>query len=118
MVTARPSPAPRNDPRGIAGRGLCRLTAGPSRGRGSGSALPQGRARPSHASDIAATAAALTAPGRPTLDYAGLRAHVDAIGRQLAGQGLASDRVAIVLLNGPEMAAAFLAVAALCRRRR
>ncbi|MEC8061363.1 MAG: acyl--CoA ligase [Pseudomonadota bacterium] len=61
----------------------------------------------------AASAAALTAPGRPTLDYAGLRAHVDAIGRQLAGQGLgAGDRVAIVLPNGPEMAAAFLAVAA------
>ena len=58
-------------------------------------------------------ATALTAPGRPTLDYAGLRAHVDAIGRQLAGQGLgAGDRVAIVLPNGPEMAAAFLAVAA------
>ncbi len=57
-------------------------------------------------------AIAISAPGRSALDYAGLRAHCDQIGRQLAGQGLGpNDRVAIVLPNGPEMASAFLAVA-------
>ena len=57
-------------------------------------------------------AVAISAPGRPALDYAGLRAHCDQIGRQLAAQGLGpEDRVAIVLPNGPEMASAFLAVA-------
>ena len=55
---------------------------------------------------------ALSAPGRQSMTYDQLRLHVDKIGRQLAGQGLnASDRVAIVLPNGPEMAASFLAVA-------
>ena len=48
-------------------------------------------------------AVAISAPGRPELDYAGLRAHCDQIGRQLAGQGLGpEDRVAIVLPNGPK----------------
>ena len=57
-------------------------------------------------------AVAISASGRPALDYAALRAHCDQIGRQLAGQGLGpDDRVAIVLPNGPEMASAFLAVA-------
>ena len=57
-------------------------------------------------------AVALSAPGRPSLSYQGLRAHIEAIGSQLAGKGLTSgDRVAIVLPNGPEMASAFLAVA-------
>jgi acyl-CoA synthetase (AMP-forming)/AMP-acid ligase II len=55
---------------------------------------------------------ALTAPARPAMSYAQLRAHIEAIGGQLAGKGLtAGDRVAIVLPNGPEMASAFLAVA-------
>ena len=55
---------------------------------------------------------ALTAPARPSMSYAQLRAHIEAIGGQLAGKGLAAgDRVAIVLPNGPEMASAFLAVA-------
>lgn len=58
-------------------------------------------------------AVALTAPDRPAMTYAALRQHVDSIGRQLAGNGLGStDRVAIVLPNGPEMASAFMAVAA------
>ena len=58
-------------------------------------------------------ATALTAPDRPAMTYAALRQHVDSIGRQLAGNGLGpSDRVAIVLPNGPEMASAFMAVAA------
>ena len=57
-------------------------------------------------------AIALSAPARQPLTYAKLRRHVDIIGRQLAGKGLgASDRVAIVLPNGPEMASSFLAVA-------
>ena len=47
------------------------------------------------------------------MTYAALRRHVDSVGRQLAGNGLGpSDRVAIVLPNGPEMASAFMAVAA------
>ena len=58
-------------------------------------------------------AVALTAPDRPAMTYAALRRHVDSVGRQLAGNGLRpSDRVAIVLPNGPEMASAFMAVAA------
>ena len=60
----------------------------------------------------AGSAIALSAPARQPLTYVQLRRHVDTIGRQLAGQGLhASDRVAIVLPNGPEMASSFLAVA-------
>ena len=60
----------------------------------------------------AGTAVALSAPDRSPLSYDQLRAHIDRIGQQLAGQGLGSaDRVAIVLPNGPEMASAFLAVA-------
>ena len=54
---------------------------------------------------------AITAPNRSALTYEALIKHVDRIGGQLAGQGLTnSDRVAIVLPNGPEMATAFLAV--------
>ena len=57
-------------------------------------------------------AIALSAPNRSALSYKGLRNHCDQIGKQLASQGLSnSDRVAIVLPNGPEMASAFLAVA-------
>ena len=59
-----------------------------------------------------AEAIALSAPNRSALSYKGLRNHCDQIGKQLASQGLSnSDRVAIVLPNGPEMASAFLAVA-------
>jgi acyl-CoA synthetase (AMP-forming)/AMP-acid ligase II len=58
-------------------------------------------------------ATALAAPGRPPLTYAGLRDLVTATLRTLndAGAGR-NDRVAIVLNNGPEMAACFLACAA------
>ena len=57
-------------------------------------------------------AIALSAPNRSALSYKGLRNHCDQIGKQLASQGLSnSDREAIVLPNGPEMASAFLAVA-------
>jgi len=56
---------------------------------------------------------ALGAPDRPDLDHDGLAATVAAAGAQLAGAGAGpGDAVAIVLPNGPEMAAAFLAVAA------
>ena len=59
-----------------------------------------------------ASGEALGAPGRPTLDHAGLRAQVEVVAAQVAGLGLGpGDAVAIVLPNGPEMAAAFLGVA-------
>jgi oxalate---CoA ligase len=55
---------------------------------------------------------ALLAPGREPLTYAELGAQVDRLAGQLASAGIgASDRVAIVLPNGPELAVTFLAVA-------
>ncbi|HVY45355.1 MAG TPA: AMP-binding protein, partial [Minicystis sp.] len=57
-------------------------------------------------------ARAIGAPGRPTLSYAALAAHVEAVGRRLRAVGVArGERVAIVLPNGPEMATAFLSIA-------
>ena len=59
-----------------------------------------------------AAAPAIGAPGRPFLDYAGLRAHVDRTVEALNALGVGrGDRVAIVLDNGPEMASAFLSIA-------
>src|SRR4029077_1923738 len=56
-------------------------------------------------------APALSSPGGVPLTYRGLRSHVAGVGRALNAQGIgAGDRVAIVLDNGPEMAAAFLAI--------
>ncbi len=56
-------------------------------------------------------AAALSSPGGVPLTYRALRAHVAEIGRALNAHGIgAGDRVGIVLDNGPEMAAAFLAI--------
>ena len=56
---------------------------------------------------------ALHAPGRAPLSYHGLRELVDRTGRFLAARGLGpGDRVAVVLRNGPEMAAAFASIAA------
>jgi len=56
---------------------------------------------------------AIGAPGRRDLDYAGLRAHVDRTVAGLNELGLGrGDRVAIVLPNGPEMACAFVSIAA------
>ncbi len=53
----------------------------------------------------------LGAPGRPYLDFAGLRAHVDRTVASLNRLGLGrGDRVAIVLPNGPEMASAFVSL--------
>ncbi|MEI9417700.1 AMP-binding protein, partial [Mesorhizobium sp. Cs1321R2N1] len=58
-------------------------------------------------------APAILAPDRPTLTHGGLRALIKATATQLHALGIGrGDRVAIVLPNGPEMATAFVAVAA------
>ncbi|WP_292132165.1 AMP-binding protein [Mesorhizobium sp.] len=58
-------------------------------------------------------APAILAPDRPTLTHGGLRALIAATATQLHALGIGrGDRVAIVLPNGPEMATAFIAVAA------
>ena len=55
----------------------------------------------------------LRAPDRPALDYPGLRALcADTVGTLNALGVRRNDRVAIVLPNGPEMASAFVAIAA------
>jgi acyl-CoA synthetase (AMP-forming)/AMP-acid ligase II len=55
---------------------------------------------------------AIAAPGRPSLDYRGLRALVTDTAAALNATGIGrNDRVAIVLPNGPEMASCFLACA-------
>lgn len=57
-------------------------------------------------------AKALGAPGRDWLNYGGLRALSADVRQALHGAGIGrGDRVAIVLPNGPEMAAAFVTVA-------
>lgn len=56
---------------------------------------------------------ALLAPNRPALSHGGLRRLVAETGRKLGQLGIGrNDRVAIVLPNGPEMAAAFIAIGA------
>jgi oxalate---CoA ligase len=56
---------------------------------------------------------ALTAPGAVPLSYVGLRGHVALTVGTLNNNGIGrNDRVAIVLDNGPDMATAFLGVAA------
>jgi acyl-CoA synthetase (AMP-forming)/AMP-acid ligase II len=61
----------------------------------------------------AADAPAIRAPGRPMLTHGGLRALAQRTVSALNGIGIGrGDRVAIVLPNGPEMAAAFLCIAA------
>jgi oxalate---CoA ligase len=58
------------------------------------------------------SAPALSAPGRQPLRYDALRALIDRTLAALNGVGIArNDRVAIVLPNGPEMAACFVACA-------
>src|SRR5947209_2237998 len=58
-------------------------------------------------------AIAIAAPGRTPLTYGRLRIHMDHVMQALNAMGLGrSARVALVLPNGPEMAAAFIAVAA------
>jgi acyl-CoA synthetase (AMP-forming)/AMP-acid ligase II len=57
-------------------------------------------------------ATAIAAPGRAPLSYARLRALVGEVGATLNAHGIGrGDRVAIVLANGPEMAAAFVSIA-------
>ncbi len=59
------------------------------------------------------SAAALSAPGGVPLTFRGLRQLVDRTIGDLNAHGIGrGDRVAIVLPNGPEMAAAFVAIAA------
>ncbi|NNE52971.1 MAG: AMP-binding protein [Sulfitobacter sp.] len=58
------------------------------------------------------TAPAIGAPGRPWLSFGGLRAQAKRVTDALHTAGIGrDDRVAIVLPNGPEMAAAFVTVA-------
>ncbi len=58
-------------------------------------------------------ATALSSPGGVPLTFAGLRALAERTVRDFNAHGIGrGDRVAIVLDNGPEMAAAFMAVAA------
>jgi len=58
------------------------------------------------------SAAAISAPGRPKLSHAGLRALAERTIATLNGLGAGrNDRVAIVLPNGPEMATCYLACA-------
>ncbi len=57
-------------------------------------------------------APAIGSPGRDAVSYAQLRAEVRRLAGQLNALGIGrNDRVALVLPNGPEMAATFLAVA-------
>jgi acyl-CoA synthetase (AMP-forming)/AMP-acid ligase II len=57
-------------------------------------------------------AVAIAAPGRPSLDYRGLRTLLATTTQTLNQAGIGrNDRVAIVLPNGPEMATCFLACA-------
>jgi acyl-CoA synthetase (AMP-forming)/AMP-acid ligase II len=59
-----------------------------------------------------AEAIAITAPERPPLTYGALRGRIGDIVSSLNNAGIGrNDRVAIVLPNGPDMAAAFLGVA-------
>jgi acyl-CoA synthetase (AMP-forming)/AMP-acid ligase II len=57
---------------------------------------------------------AIGAPGRPWLDGPGLARLAASVAATLAEHGISGGRVAIVLPNGPEMATAFLTVAAVC----
>jgi acyl-CoA synthetase (AMP-forming)/AMP-acid ligase II len=58
---------------------------------------------------------AIGAPGRPWLDGPGLARLAGQVAATLAEHGIGpGDRVAIVLPNGPEMATAFLTIAAAC----
>ena len=58
-------------------------------------------------------ATALLAPGRAPLSYRELASHVEQVAGVLRAEGIGpADRVAVVLPNGPDLATAFLSVAA------
>lgn len=62
-----------------------------------------------------AAAPALSAPGLSALSFDGLRSLMQTTAQALSSRGIGrNDRVAIVLPNGPEMATAFITVAACC----
>ena len=64
------------------------------------------------------SAPAIWAPGRSPMTYGALRSLVDRTVASLKGIGVRrDDRIAIVLPNGPEMAAAFIAVLKPARNR-
>jgi acyl-CoA synthetase (AMP-forming)/AMP-acid ligase II/acetyltransferase-like isoleucine patch superfamily enzyme/acyl carrier protein len=64
-------------------------------------------------SRVTPEALALMAPGRQPLTYASLYRHLILTAGRLGAAGIArGDRVAVVVPNGPEMAAAFVSVAA------
>ena len=61
----------------------------------------------------AADTPALLAPGRQPLSYGSLSNHLEHIVRELNSSGIGRpDRVAVVLANGPELAASFLTISA------
>jgi acyl-CoA synthetase (AMP-forming)/AMP-acid ligase II/acyl carrier protein len=61
----------------------------------------------------APNAAAILAPGRTTLSYRGLCGQIDRTAEALAERGIGcSDRVAVIVPDGPEMALAFLTLSA------
>src|SRR5204863_4782317 len=56
--------------------------------------------------------AALKAPGRSPLSYAQLLSQIETVRESLNAFGVGrNDRIVVVLNNGPEMAAAFMAIA-------
>ncbi len=58
------------------------------------------------------TAAAIGAPGRPSLDYRGLEREIDAVGEALRGVGVSRrDRVVQVMTQSAETAVSFLGIA-------
>src|SRR5262245_27623307 len=66
-----------------------------------------------HHAKRAPDAPAILAPGRAPLGYGRLHEHLDQVGRTLRAMGIGRrDRVAVVLPNGPDMALAFLTIAA------
>jgi acyl-coenzyme A synthetase/AMP-(fatty) acid ligase len=65
------------------------------------------------------SAVALSAPGRSDLTFGGLRALMQRTVARLNELGIGrNDRVAIVLPNGPDMASAFVSIAAAPLRHR
>ena len=61
------------------------------------------------------TDTAISAPSRPGITHGELRSQTEALGRQLRAAGIGpDDRVALVLPNGPAMAAAFAGFAPWC----